>query len=127
MGAVGVPVWLWTQPWTAQSATASAGGISVTVTAKISKVTWAMGDGSKVVCATRGTPVRRRPWGSGTRLTAATCTRGPPRAQPGAKYTVTARALWNVDLDGRVHRHHNCHHQSTTQLAIGEYQVIVTG
>ncbi|GAB3362570.1 hypothetical protein [Amycolatopsis echigonensis] len=57
---VGFPVWMWTarRPATTGpiSKTASAGGISVTVTAALESVTWAMGDGAVVTCAGPGTP-----------------------------------------------------------------------
>lgn len=126
MGAVGVPVWLWTQPWPAQSATASVGGISVTVTAKISKVTWSMGDGSKVVCGTRGTPFdvsmgfKDSPdCGYRYQKTSA--------QQPGQKYLVTATALWNVAWSGAYIANTTVTTSSPTALSIGEYQVLVTG
>lgn len=126
MGAVGVPVWLWTQPWAAQSATASAGGISVTVTAKISKVTWSMGDGNKVVCGTPGTPFHvsmgfRDSPDCGHKYAKTSA------QQPGQKYSVTASALWNVVWTGAYTATTTVTTSSTTQLAIGEYQVIVTG
>ncbi len=49
---VAVPTWLWVSPseWQTRSATASAGGLSATVTATPDRMIWTMGDGSKVVC-----------------------------------------------------------------------------
>ena len=54
---VRVPVWLWVPPesWVALSTTASAAGVSATVTATPVSVTWVMGDGGEVVCDGPGT------------------------------------------------------------------------
>jgi hypothetical protein len=66
---VGVPMWMWVDqsPTTygPNSATATAGGVTVTATAKVSKIVWKMGDGSMVdlswtwrkVCGLRTTGV----------------------------------------------------------------------
>lgn len=61
VGLVGMPVWMWdTNPgpstWGPITKTASAGGYTVTATAKATKVVWSMGDGEVVVCRTPGTP-----------------------------------------------------------------------
>ncbi|MGB8382237.1 MAG: hypothetical protein WCG47_13525 [Dermatophilaceae bacterium] len=123
MGAVGVPVWLWTQPWVAQSATASAGGISVTVTAKVGGVTWSMGDGKRVVCGTPGTPfdvsmgvVPSPDCGYRYERTSA--------KQPGQKYAVTATASWIVVWSGAYTANTTVTTSTATSLAIGEYQVL---
>ncbi len=51
------PVELWRAGgWEAQSATAAAGGLSATVTARPQRVTWTMGDGGSVSCTTAGRP-----------------------------------------------------------------------
>ena len=127
MGAVGVPVWLWTQPWTPQSATAAAGGISVTVTAKITNVAWAMGDGGTLTCTTPGTKFdvsmgfRDSP-DCGYRY------QKTSRGQPGGEtYTVTATATWAVTWTGAVTATTTVTTAAAVQMAIGEYQVIVTG
>jgi hypothetical protein len=56
---VGFPVWLWVQRGEATtgpiSRTASAGAVSVTATAQLSKVVWSMGDGKTESCAGPGT------------------------------------------------------------------------
>jgi len=55
---VNLRTWLWIDPatWGARSATASVPGLSATVTAVPVSVTWAMGDGGRVVCRGPGTP-----------------------------------------------------------------------
>ena len=55
-GAVGAPVWLWTQPWTEQTATATAGPYTVTAVARPTSVSWDLGDGQRITCETSGTP-----------------------------------------------------------------------
>jgi hypothetical protein len=85
-----------------------------------------MGDGNKVVCRTRGTAfkvsmgfVPSPDCGYRYQKTSA--------QQPGQKYPVTATALWNVAWSGAYTASTTVTTTSTTQLAIGEYQVIVTG
>ncbi|WP_208026978.1 hypothetical protein [Rhabdothermincola sediminis] len=48
---VGVPTWLWVNgPWVGLSASASIGAVSSTVTAVPTRVSWDLGDGTRVVC-----------------------------------------------------------------------------
>ena len=54
---VGVTTWLWISgAWSPVSASASAGGVTVTTTAAPQRVTWNMGDGHTVTCDGPGTP-----------------------------------------------------------------------
>ncbi|MET8210338.1 ATP/GTP-binding protein [Streptomyces sp. NPDC005373] len=59
---VGVPMWMWVNPsattFGPNSASASAGGITVTATAKVSSIKWSMGDGESVTCNGPGTKYR---------------------------------------------------------------------
>lgn len=61
-GVVGMPVYLWTEKspetYGPNTASASAGGITVTATAKVSRIVWQMGDGKTVTCTTAGTPYK---------------------------------------------------------------------
>jgi hypothetical protein len=54
---VGLNLWAWvaSSVWSAQSATASAGGLSVTATATPSYATWDFGDGTVITCQGPGT------------------------------------------------------------------------
>lgn len=54
---VGLNLWAWvaSSAWSAQSATASAGGLSVTATAIPSYATWDFGDGTVITCQGPGT------------------------------------------------------------------------
>ncbi|HYU85574.1 MAG TPA: hypothetical protein VEK80_12295 [Kribbellaceae bacterium] len=99
-GFVRLPVWMWMaqvneRTWGPISRTASIPGLSVTATAKVSRVAWSMGDGGQVACATPGTPfdpaggVRPSPdCGYQYERTSA--------SQHNGHYTVTARAEWTV-------------------------------
>lgn len=55
---VGVATWLWINPeqWKALSASATAGPVTTTATARPAKVVWNMGDGESVTCLGPGTP-----------------------------------------------------------------------
>jgi hypothetical protein len=94
---VGIPTWMWIDEPTATTygpatASASAAGITVTATARVTSITWDMGDGVRVQCGA-GTPYtpgyRDRP--------SPTC--GHRYRKPG-QYTVTATSHWAVDWRG---------------------------
>ncbi|MFE7478568.1 ATP/GTP-binding protein, partial [Streptomyces sp. NPDC057575] len=57
---VGMPMWMWatrsTSSYGPTTAKATAGGVTVTATAKVSTIQWAMGDGTTVTCTGPGTP-----------------------------------------------------------------------
>jgi len=104
-GAVGLPVWLWTAvtpgTWGPQSANASGGGITVTITARAQRIVWSMGDRGAVTCHNPGTPYEPRYGNSmsptcGYRYTAPSVT----AANPNGRYTVTATTYWRVDWSG---------------------------
>jgi hypothetical protein len=132
MGIVGMPVWMWAanpSPSTVGpiTATASAGGVTVTATAKIHKITWAMGDGSAVVCQGAGTPYDVSHGGASSPDCGHVYTH-TSAGQSGGVYTVTATSDWVVTWEGAG--------QSGTirmgdlersvQIAVGEAQVLVT-
>ncbi|MHB9848986.1 ATP/GTP-binding protein [Streptomyces krungchingensis] len=127
---VGIPMWMWVNkgPTTygPNTASATAGGVTVTATANVTKIVWRMGDGATVSCS-----------GAGTRYTAAygkeespTCGHTYTRtsaAQKDRKYGVTATATWAVDWQvngGGVTGQFTETRQSQTQVGIGELQVV---
>jgi hypothetical protein len=94
-----VPTWLWVDDssWGARSATATAGGLSVSATAKPVKVQWSTGDGASVTCRGRGTP-----WTVGTDPAKAspTCGHTYTTASAGGVYTVRATVTWEITWAG---------------------------
>ncbi|MFC9096012.1 ATP/GTP-binding protein [Streptomyces sp. NPDC057072] len=128
---VGVPMWMWVDqsPTTygPNSASATAGGVTVTATAKVSKIVWKMGDGSVVTCHGPGKKysavygLQESP-SCGHTYTATSA------SQPAGAYTVTATSTWTVDWQvvggggesGRLVESR----QSQMQVAIGELQVV---
>ncbi|EDY49254.1 hypothetical protein [Streptomyces clavuligerus] len=123
-GLVGLPVWLWTaqspQTWGPQTMTASAGGLSVTVTAKVKNIAWVMGDGTTVTCTKPGTPYRK----SFGNADSPDC--GHRYTKVGA-YTVTATSTWAVDwtaTNGEAGTLPDTTRNSSTAARIGELQVV---
>jgi hypothetical protein len=127
-GLVGVPVWLWTAvsptTWGPNSATAAVPGLSVTATAKVSKIEWDMGDGRTEVCPNAGTP-----WFEGG-VKSPTCDHiyeAPSTGRPNDAYTVTATSTWDVTwTGGGTSGSLTVPQSSTTTVRIGELQVLVT-
>ncbi|MFI6494310.1 ATP/GTP-binding protein [Streptomyces sp. NPDC050564] len=128
---VGVPLWMWVNqtPTTYGPNTASAGlaGVTVTATAKVSKIVWKLGDGESVACNGPGTPYEA----SFGKQESPTCGHTYTRtsaSQSGGKYAVTATATWTVDWQvagggGQTGQFTEVR-QSQMQVAIGEVQVV---
>src|SRR4051812_4835947 len=103
-GVLGLPTYLWVNNPGARtlgpiSDTATEGGVTVTLTAKVSRVLWNLGDGTAITCTGAGTPYRdefdARP--------SPTC--GHTYAHPstelaGGVYHVSATAVWDVAWTG---------------------------
>ncbi len=129
-GLVGLPVWLWTavsaSTWGPTSATASVPGVSVTARAEATRIVWDMGDGHSVTCTGPGTPYTTSQ-GDSRSPTCGHVYAASSAAQPNHAYTVTATTTWSVTWTGggqsgalTVTR------TSTTQVRIGELQVLVS-
>ncbi|MFF0516137.1 ATP/GTP-binding protein [Streptomyces sp. NPDC004250] len=125
---VGVPVWMWVNQsattYGPNTASASAGGVTVTATAKVSKIVWQMGDGSTVTCAGPGTPYR----GSSAMVKSPTCGHrysATSADAPGGRYSVTATSNWTIDWQGGGQSGQLEEiRQSDMQVAVGELQVV---
>lgn len=131
IGIVGMPVWMWAADPDSSTvgpitASASAGGITVTATAEVLRITWDMGDGTVVRCTSAGTPYKAA-YG---RLTSPDCGHVYERSsstKPDSRYTVTATSDWVITWAGAG--------QSGTirlngltrsvAIAVGEAQVLV--
>ncbi|MGW0332244.1 ATP/GTP-binding protein [Streptomyces sp. NPDC003011] len=127
---VGVPMWMWVNqtPTTfgPNSTSASAGGVTVTATAKVTKVVWVMGDGASVTCHGAG----MKYVASYGKQESPTCGHVYSRhsaPQPHGKYTVTATSTWTVDWQvagGAEAGQFAETRQSQMQVGIGELQVV---
>nr|NLI51657.1 hypothetical protein [Propionibacterium sp.] len=121
-----MPVWLWAsdpdaRSWGPVTRTASAGGETVTATAKVSRVRWLMGDGGVVVCTGPGTAYEDR-FG---KADSPTCGYTYPRQ---GTYTVRAESQWSVSWSG-MGRSGTIPVMltQTARVTIGELQVLTTG
>lgn len=131
LGIVGMPVWMWAQnpgvhTYGPIKATASAGGITITANARVRKITWDMGDGTKVVCTNAGTPYEARygkkdsPDCGHTYVTSSA-------SKATGNFTVTATSDWVVTWQGAGQtgtiRLNGL--QRSAEVAVGEAQVLV--
>lgn len=131
VGLVGMPTWLWVAnpdgtSFGPRTVSASAGGITITATAKVEKIVWAMRDGTSVTCTTAGTPYEPR-FGRRDSPTCGHTYEQTSSAQPGGVFPVSASSYWVVNWAGAG--------QSgtirldpliqTTSIRIGELQVLV--
>ncbi|WP_234315905.1 ATP/GTP-binding protein [Streptomyces sp. NRRL F-5527] len=125
---VGVPMWMWVNQsattYGPNTASASAGGVTVTAIAKVSKIVWQMGDGSSVTCVGPGTPYK----GSSDMAESPTCGHRYSKTSadaPGGRYSVTATSTWTIDWQGGGQSGQLEEiRQSDTQVAVGELQVV---
>lgn len=123
VGLVGMPIWLWAENPGSQtigpiSQSVSEGGFTVTATAHVDRIRWAMGDGGVKTCNGPGTPYKLK-YG---------ITESPTcgyRFDKQGEFTVTARSDWVVNWRGigesgtfRVYLTQN------TQVVIGELNVV---
>lgn len=128
VGLVHAPVWLWTSvsatTWGPVSETASVPGLSVTATARATRIVWQMGDGNSVTCTGPGTPYRA----SFGAVASPTCGHVYERAStglPGGAFTVTATTTWEVAWTGGGQSGTlTTTRTSTSRLRIGELQVV---
>ncbi|QTE28574.1 hypothetical protein [Pengzhenrongella sicca] len=132
MGIVGMPVWMWAAnpgPSTVGpvTASASAGGITVTATASIDAITWDMGDGNTVVCASAGTPYEAS-YGRAQSPDCGHVYTTSSWGQPGDAFTVTATSDWVITWNGagQTGTIRLTGLTESVQIAVGEVQVLVT-
>lgn len=107
LGIVGMPTWMWVKnpgpPTTGPiTASASAGGITVTATAELDRIEWDMGDGTTVTCEgtrAKGTPYNKS-YGDQDSPTCGHRYKKTSGGKPNNAYTVTANAYWVVNWSG---------------------------
>ncbi|MFJ4428408.1 ATP/GTP-binding protein [Streptomyces bobili] len=125
---VGVPMWMWVNQsattYGPNSASASAGGITVTAIAKVSKIVWAMGDGASVTCNGPGTPYTS----SAGMAQSPTCGHVYSKISGSArngKFPVTATSTWTINWQGGGQAGQLTEvRQTNVQVAVGEVQVV---
>ncbi|MFI6662872.1 ATP/GTP-binding protein [Streptomyces sp. NPDC050523] len=125
---VGVPMWLWVNQsattYGPNTATATAGGVTVTATAEVSKIVWTMGDGASVTCNGPGTPY------TSSEGMAASPTCGHVYAKTSASsqssnFPVTATSTWTINWQGGGQAGQLVEvRQTNVQVAVGEVQVV---
>jgi hypothetical protein len=99
-GVVGMPVYMWTrqsaETYGPNTASASAGGITVNATAKVTKIVWQMGDGNAVTCTTAGTPYKAA-YGKQPSPDCGYRYSQPSSATSTGRYHVTATSTWSIN------------------------------
>ncbi|MFI5623469.1 hypothetical protein ACIA03_08395 [Nocardioides sp. NPDC051685] len=131
IGLVGMPVWLWArqpneQTYGPATASASAGGITVTATARVHAITWDMGDGTTVECRTAGTPYDPK-YGKEASPDCGHVYKLSSAREPNRRYTVTATSAWVITWQGAGQTgtiQMNGLNRSV-DIAVGEAQVLV--
>ena len=93
---VGVTTWLWLNggSWSPMTASASAGGVSVTTTATPEQVVWSMGEGHSVTCAGPGTAYD--PSQPEAKPSCAATYSRSSAGQPGGAFVITVTESWQV-------------------------------
>ena len=131
MGLVGLPVWLWTEAtaatWGPTTASASDGPVSVTVTARVDRVEWNLGDGTLITCETPGTAFDPAAHGAEDRSPDCGHVYQRVSRDPTGTYTVSATSYWvaewsSGDESGTI----PFDFTTTEQIRIGELQVLRT-
>ncbi|SBT50483.1 hypothetical protein [Micromonospora auratinigra] len=96
-GLVGLPIWLWASPgedyFGPLTASASDRGLTVSITAKVDRIVWTMGDGNTVTCTGAGTPYDAKGARAGEPSPDCGYPGGYARA---ATYKVRATTFWTV-------------------------------
>ncbi len=131
VGIVGMPVWMWAANPDSHTvgpitASASAGGITVTATARVHQLSWDMGDGTTVTCTGPGTPYAAS-FGNKKSPDCGHVYEKSSSTQSGGKYQVTATSGWvitwegagqtgTIRLDGL---------SRSVEISVGEAQVLV--
>ena len=126
MLAVGYPIWLWTDPPTHLSATATHDGLTMTLTADWTSTSFDMGDDHTVTC-TRTTEYPEHPTRYGTPSPTCGYTY-QTRSKPGHDYTVAATTHWDVTWSTAGHTGNlTTTYTGRRTLPVGELQAVVKG
>nr|WP_243704786.1 hypothetical protein [Micromonospora sp. KC723] len=100
-GLVGLPVWMWASPgrnyFGPIEASDSDRGLTVTLTAKVERIVWNMGNDVKITCTGPGTPYDPRGRHAGKPSPDCGYDSGYPKADT---YLVSATTYWSVSWRG---------------------------
>jgi hypothetical protein len=127
---VRIPTWLWLDQswWRTYEATASAGSVTATVTARPVSISWMLGDGESLTCAGPG-----RAWQRGLPETASDCRyvyRSSSAGQPGGTFNIQATVMFEVSWSSNIGAGGalpSISRSSTVDVEVGEIQAIGTG
>lgn len=130
IGLVGLPVWMWTRvsalTWGPATTSAAVPGLSVTATARATKIVWSMGDGESVTCRGPGTPYSQ----SAQQASSPTCGyvyRTSSAGEPDNAFRVVATTTWEISwAGGGMSGQLTQTRSSSLSVRIGELQVLVT-
>ncbi len=123
-GVVGLPVWLWDNvsatTWGPNSASASAGAVTVTATGSVTQIVWDMGDGQSVTCTGPGEAYQAS-FGSAQPPCGHTYTQ-TSAAMPDGQYAINATATWVVNWQATTGQtgQITVTRQSASSVVIGE-------
>lgn len=128
---VGVPVWMWVNQsattYGPNSASATAGGVTVTAAAKVSKIVWQMGDGATVTCTGPGTAYQASD-GMAKSPTCGHVYTTTSAHEPGGTFALSATSTWTITWQvtggGGGTGQLTETRQSQVPVAIGELQVV---
>lgn len=129
---VGMDAWLWVdndgpRGYGPISGSATAGGTTVTADAKVTRMVWDMGDGTRLTCRNPGTPWRPS-LGTGASPTCGHRYAAASADQPNGTYTVSATAHWVIDWTGAGQAGQIAFTLATTRdVEVTELQVLQTG
>lgn len=125
MAAVGYPLWIWADgDLNPAPVSRTVSGLSVSLDANLTKITYDMGDGTKLTCGP-GTPWRKGSVPAGTPSPDCGHTYAQP-SLPKGEYTITATTTWSVawtagGQSGTI----PFTQTSTTTVPVGEVQTLV--
>jgi hypothetical protein len=130
---VGVPLWAWSpaSSWRPKATTASAGGVTLTMTAAPVVSDWSMGDGGSMTCSGPGTPYpATRPRGDLPRSPDCGYTYSTPSSsQPDGRFPVSVTTHWKVawsTSSGLSGAEPDLTATATKRVKVSEIQALVT-
>ena len=131
VGLVGAPIWMWAvdpgpQTWGPITASDSAGGLTVTVTAQVDDAGWSMGDGGSKSCTSPGDAYKEA-YGVRSSPSCGYVYERTSRDEPDQAYTITATTNWSATWESSTGETGTLDVEpltSTGHVRIGERQLI---